>query len=95
MLRLDWTKAAEADKDGIIDYIAQENIYAAIEVGDEIERQTEVLRTFPDVGRSGRIEETRELVITGLPYIICYAADSETVTILRVLHGRQQWIIAT
>ncbi len=92
MFRLEWTKTAEADKNAIVDYIAQENLFAAIEVGDQIERQTEELRTFSDIGRPGRIDDTRELVITGLPYIVCYAADSKIVTILRVLHGRQRWI---
>jgi toxin ParE1/3/4 len=92
MHRLDWTETAETDRDAIVDYIAQENLFAAIEAGDQIERQTNELRAFPEIGRPGRIKDTRELLMTGLPYIVCYATDSETVTILRVLHGRQRWI---
>ena len=92
MPRLDWTEAADADMHRIVDYIAKENPFAAINVGDEIERQTDLLQTRPGVGRPGRIGETRELVLTGLPYIVCYVADSETVSVLRVLHGSQQWI---
>jgi addiction module RelE/StbE family toxin len=91
MRHLDWTETAESDKDGIVDYIAQENILAAVEIGDAIERQTEALQKFPDIGRPGRIKGTRELVIKGLSYIVCYATDDSSVTVLRVLHGRQQW----
>jgi toxin ParE1/3/4 len=64
---------------------------AAIEAGDEIDRQIGAILDFPEVGRPGRIDDTRELVVTGLPRIVCYAVTDKTVTILRVLHGRQQW----
>lgn len=77
--------------DALLGYIAQDNPLAAIKVGDEIERQTERLLDFPEIGRPGRIDNTRELVISGLPYIVCYAVAGEVVTVLRVLHGRQQW----
>jgi plasmid stabilization system protein ParE len=46
---------------------------------------------FPQMGRSGRIEGTRELVISGTPYIAAYRIDGDAVRILRVLHGAQQW----
>lgn len=91
MRHLDWTESAEADREELLDYIAQDNPLAAIKVGDEIERQIEGLLDFPEVGRTGRIDGTRELVITGLPYIVCYAVTDKSITILRILHGRQQW----
>jgi toxin ParE1/3/4 len=46
---------------------------------------------FPESGRPGRIEETRELVILRTPYIAAYRITGDTVRILRVLHGAQQW----
>jgi addiction module RelE/StbE family toxin len=91
-VRLDITRHAEIDLARIRAYIRQENPTAARQVVAGILDGIQVLVTYPDVGRPGRIEETRELVLTGLPYIVCYAADSETVSILRVLHGSQQWV---
>lgn len=91
MRHLDWTESAESDREELLDYIAQDNPLAAIKVGDEIERQFEALLDLPELGRPGRIDDTRELVITGLPYIVCYAVTDTAVTILRVLHGRRQW----
>jgi plasmid stabilization system protein ParE len=43
------------------------------------------------MGRPGRIEGTRELVISRTPYIAAYRIVGNTVRILRVLHGAQQW----
>ena len=82
---------AERDKDGIIDYIAQDNPRAAVHVGDEIERQVEMLIEFPNMGRIGRVEGTRELVISDTPYVVAYRVRGDSVIVLRVLHGARQW----
>ena len=49
------------------------------------------LERFPQSGRPGRIEETRELVIDRTPYIVAYRIVGDTVRILRVLHGSRRW----
>jgi toxin ParE1/3/4 len=43
------------------------------------------------MGRKGRIEGTRELVISRTPYIAAYRIVDENIRILRILHGAQQW----
>jgi plasmid stabilization system protein ParE len=91
-VRLEIARNAEIDLARIRAYIRQENPTAARRVVAGILDGIQVLVTYPDIGRPGRIGETRELVLTGLPYIVCYATDSKTVSILRVLHGSQQWI---
>jgi toxin ParE1/3/4 len=60
-------------------------------IDDRIETQVELLIDTPEIGRRGRIEGTRELVIPRTPYIAAYRIERETVTILRVLHGAQEW----
>jgi len=37
------------------------------------------------------VKGTRELVISRTPYIAAYRIDGDLVTIVRVLHGAQQW----
>jgi len=64
---------------------------AAISVDERIEEQTEMLIRFPECGRQGRIEGTRELVISRTPYIVSYRVLDNAVRILRVLHGAQLW----
>jgi toxin ParE1/3/4 len=45
---------------------------------------------FPQVGRLGRSPDTREWVVTGLPYIIVYEiADDQAVAVLGVFHAAQ------
>jgi addiction module RelE/StbE family toxin len=60
-------------------------------VDDRIRAQVRQLLQFPETGRPGRIEGTRELVISRTPYIAAYRIMGETVRILRVLHGAQLW----
>lgn len=91
LLVIKYTESAKADLHGIRSYIAQDNPLAARKVIQAIRDQVKVLLDQDGIGRPGRIDNTRELVISGLPYIVCYAVAGETVTVLRVLHGRQQW----
>jgi toxin ParE1/3/4 len=42
-------------------------------------------------GRSGPIPGTRELVISGTPFIVAYAIDPERTVILALYHDAQQW----
>jgi len=90
-VRIVWSRRAGADLDWIEDYIAQDNPVAALETRDKIELQVKHLKQHPRMGRTGRVRGTRELVITGLPYIIVYRAKKTAVEIVRVLHGAQLW----
>ena len=90
-MRLEWSIFAQADRDAIFDYIEADSPQAAIIVDDRIRVQVEGLVQFPESGRLGRAEGTRELVIQRTPYIAAYRIAGNTVRILRVLHGAQQW----
>ena len=90
-MRLEWSLFAQADRDAIFDYIEADSPQAAITVDDRIRVQLEGLMQFPESGRPGRIEGTRELVILRTPYIAAYRLTGDTVRVLRVLHGAQQW----
>ena len=57
-----------------------ERVYRAI-VG-----AAQKLPQFPALGRPGRHPETRELSVSGLPYLIVYEDSAEAVTILAVFH---------
>ena len=90
-MRLEWSIFAQADRDAIFDYIEADSPQAAIIVDDRIRVQVEGLVQFPESGRLGRAEGTRELVIQRTPYIAAYRIAGNTVRILRVLHGAQHW----
>ncbi len=88
---VEWTSQAEQDRVAQVEYIAQDKPMAAVGMGDEIERQVEMLAEHPKLGRTGRVRGTRELAITGTPYLAVYRIKGERVQILAILHGAQQW----
>jgi toxin ParE1/3/4 len=90
-MRLEWSIFAQADRDAIFDYIEADSPQAAVTVDDRIRAQVETLAQFPQSGRPGRVEGTRELVITRTPYIVAYRIHRDAVRILRVLHGARRW----
>jgi plasmid stabilization system protein ParE len=48
------------------------------------------LRAFPNRGRPGRVQGTRELVLMR-PFLAVYEVHEEEVQVLRILHGARQW----
>ena len=73
------------------EFIARDNPKAASRVVKRIWDAAQVLADQPHAGRAGRVHGTRELVVTGTPYIIPYRVVENTVQILRVLHGKRKW----
>lgn len=90
-MRLEWSIYAQADRDAIFDYIEHDSPRAAIAVDERIRGQIEVLRQFPESGRVGRVDGTRELVIQRTPYVVAYRIGVDKVRILRILHGARRW----
>jgi toxin ParE1/3/4 len=93
-VQLKWTDLATADLDDIEHHITQDNSpRVAIDVVINILDTTELmLSEHPTAGRLGRVKETRELVIDGIPFIVVYRMlERAEIQILRVLHDAQQW----
>ena len=90
-MKVEWLPVAERDRESQLAYIADRNPWAAIDMGDAIEAAVSRLADFPRSGRPGRVKATRELVVSGTPYIIAYRVEQERVLILRLLHGAQRW----
>lgn len=90
-MQVRWSAAASADMDGLARYISIDNPAAAVAVVTDIRARADGLDEFPEMGRRGRLRGTRELVVTGSPYLLIYRVETEMVRILRVLHGAQRW----
>jgi len=89
-----WSPEATSDFTAIIQYIRQDNSTAALRVARTILRTIDQL-SFPNRGRPGRDEGTRELVFPPLPFVMVYRVKQNTVEIVRMLHGAQQWPVAS
>ncbi len=91
-MKLVWLPTAIANRDAQLDYISQDSPQAAIEQGDQIERQINQLIKHPEIGRPGRKLGTYELVISRTPFIMVYRIKhkSKRIELIRILHGAQQ-----
>lgn len=86
-----YTRQALADLDEARAYIAQERPSAAHAIGPRIREAIAGLVSFPDRGRPGRVAGTRELVISGTPFIAVYRVGGGDVDVLAILHGARRW----
>jgi toxin ParE1/3/4 len=91
-MRLVFAESAASDLEDIIDYIASDNPSAAERVYRAIQDAAGKLSEFPEIGRPGRLPQTRELSVAGLPYIIVYQTGAGSVTIVAVLHGARDLV---
>lgn len=90
-MRVRWTTDAADDLERICDYIAEAQPDSARLVAQEIVQGVGALETFPNRGRPGRVEGTRELALVPLPFVAVYEVHQKDVRVLRILHGAQQW----
>jgi toxin ParE1/3/4 len=86
-----WTRSALSNLDDLAGYIAQDNPKAAAAMVERILAAIEGLVAHPGRGRPGRVPHTRELVVTGTPYILPYRVKGKSIEILRVFHGARRW----
>ena len=86
-----WSARALADLEAIQDYLLERNPPAAVRMVTVLRSAAAKLSTMAQRGRPGRWPGTRELVISGTPYLIPYRVRGDVVEILRVFHGARQW----
>lgn len=90
-MKLAWTRLALADLDSARAWIAVESPAAAFKTVQRIRRALEAVRRHPEIGRPGRVEGTRELVIPGTPFIVAYRMKAARIELLSVIHGARRW----
>jgi len=90
-MQLKWLVTALNNLTDEADFIAQENLSAAKEFFNHVMASVELLSQHPHLGRKGRVNGTRELVITRYPYIVSYRIKQDHIVILRVLHTSRAW----
>lgn len=87
MKQIIWFSGAEDDLDHIVDYIAVDNLEAALRLARRIVGEVEQsLPHNPNMGRVGRVNGTRELVVHK-NYIVIYEVLPDVINILEVIHA--------
>jgi toxin ParE1/3/4 len=90
-VRVRWLRSALRNLDEIHAYVLADDPRAADRLIARIEEAVGQIAHYPALGRAGRVEGTRELVISGTPYIVPYRVRGEVLEILRVHHGARRW----
>lgn len=90
-MKLRWLSPALAQLDRVHEYISSTNPKAAKHVFHCIRSTVKNLARFPESGRVGHVPGTRELPVTGLPYLVVYRVAGDRVEILRVVHTSMGW----
>lgn len=89
-MRVLWTASAENTLDLIVSYIADDDIDAALALDNLLRSAAKELAQFPLIGRPGRVNGTRELIVHP-NYILVYGIVSDTIQIISVLHAAQHY----
>ncbi len=90
-MRVKWLRQALLDLDEIEKYVTEDSPAIAVKVVVKIITAVTLLKEQQGIGRAGRVPGTKELLISGLPYIVPYRVKDDTVQILRVYHTSRKW----
>ena len=81
-----WSAEALDNLADIRAFIGFDDKRAAARVAQRILQTSLRLAELPHRGRLGRQEDTREVIVAGLPYVMVYRIDGRVVTVMAVLH---------
>jgi len=90
-VRLRWLRSGRESLRRQIGFITVDNPAAAVRVRRQIRSTVLQLCEYPQSGRVGHVPGTRELVVSGLPYVVVYRVTGDSVEIIRVLHTSMEW----
>jgi toxin ParE1/3/4 len=86
-----WSRRAIRQLVHLREYIEKDSDQNAASIAAKILDAIELLETYPEIGRPGRVSGTREFVVPGTPYIVPYRVRRERLELIAVFHGRQKW----
>ncbi len=90
-MRVVWLDSALTDLEEIADYIARNSPAAAARLIQGAFDAVDGLADYPELGRRGRVDDTRELVVLKGRYIVAYHIEGREVEIWAVRDARQLW----
>ncbi|MFM5887519.1 MAG: type II toxin-antitoxin system RelE/ParE family toxin [Dolichospermum sp.] len=90
-MQVKWLRRALRNLEQARNYVFQENPTAAQELIIKIQNAANQLQNYPFMGKNGRVEGTRELIISNSPYILIYRVKEESVEVLRILHTSKRY----
>jgi addiction module RelE/StbE family toxin len=90
-MQVKWLRRALRNLEQARNYVFQDNPTAAQELILKIQNAANQLQNYPFMGKNGRVEGTKELIISNSPYILIYRVKEESVEVLRILHTSKRY----
>lgn len=91
MIPVVWTMEALDDIEAIAVHVAEDDLVAAIRLVDRIVDAVDgMLPGNPRIGRPGRAQGTRELVVHR-NYVVAYRITGSRIDVLTVRHAARMW----
>ena len=90
-MKVVWTQLALADLDSAYNYMTEEKPSAAFKMIERIDQAIRAAGRHPEIGRPGRVSGTRELTVSGTPFVIPYRIKDKRVELLAVIQGARRW----
>jgi toxin ParE1/3/4 len=88
-MHIRWTPSAAEDLQRISDYLKEHHPHYQQATIRKVYAAIQSLNDWPQRGRLGREQGTRELVFPPLPYIAVYRVKEQSIEILRIYHSAQ------
>jgi len=84
-----WTITSLRDLDSLHSFISEDSPTAALAVVETLLKGIAALTWNPQMGRTGRVAGSRELVIA--LYVIAYRCRKSVIEVLGIMHGSRRW----
>jgi toxin ParE1/3/4 len=88
-MRIRWTPAAAADLQRISDYLKEHHSHYRQPTMRKLYEDIGSLKQWPQRGRIGREDGTRELLFPPTPYVAVYRVREQTIEVMRIYHAAQ------
>ena len=85
-MRIRWTPPAALDMQGISDYLKDNQPQYRQPTMRKLYEKIRSLKETPYIGKPGRIEGTREILFSPLPYVAVYQVREQTIEVWRIWH---------
>jgi len=89
-MKLNWSRRAQHDL-LVLQEFARQKPSLGNRIADALGAACDRIAKMPLSGRPGRVKGTREIVLTGTPFILAYKALARRATILAIIHGARRW----
>jgi addiction module RelE/StbE family toxin len=86
-MRIRWTPAAAADLEHLSTYLKEHHPDYWEPTMRKLCDGIRSLKQWPNRGRTGREDGTRELLFPPMPYVAVYRVNEQTVEVLRIYHA--------